>query len=120
MADSASTTSNGTGLDPKVSGLLSWLLGGTVIVPAVLFFIEKDKFAKFHALQSLIWSIAAGVIAGVLYFIITIVTFGIGSLCLPIIFLPVIVNILGAIKAYNGEMWKLPVIGDFAEQQSGK
>jgi len=118
--ETTSTASNGSGLDPKVSSLLSWILGGTIIVPLILAVIEKDKFAKFNAWESLIWTIASTVVVFVVYTIISFVTFGIGGLCFPILFVPFLGNIYGAVKAYNGEMWKIPTIGDFAEQLASK
>ncbi len=117
-AASASSTS-GSGLEPNIAGLLCWLFAP---VSSIIFLVvEKDsKFVKFHAWESMIWTLAGYAIAFVLYTVVTIVTLGLGACCAPILFLPVVVNIIGAIKAYNNEMWKLPVIGDFSEEQAGK
>jgi uncharacterized membrane protein len=108
---------SGSGLDPKISGLLSWIFAP--LSSLIFLVIEKDEFAKFHAWQSLLW----GVISFVLGFVLsTVMAFTIIlACCAPFAFLlPYIVNIIGAIKAYNGEMWKLPVIGDFAAEQAKK
>jgi uncharacterized membrane protein len=79
---------------------------------------KDDKFIKFHALQSLVYTVAAWAIFFVVYAILSVVTFGIGAICcLPVGFLVPIVNIYGAIKAYNKEMWKVPIIGDWVEKQ---
>ncbi len=108
----------GTGLDPKISGLISWVFGATIFVPLILFVIEKDKFAKFHAFESLIWSIFATVVVWGGSFVLSITI--VGVCCIPLLFALYLVNFYGAYMAYKGEMWKLPVIGDMAEQQAGK
>ncbi|MDP3142898.1 MAG: hypothetical protein Q8N14_02985, partial [Candidatus Omnitrophota bacterium] len=42
-----------TGIEPKVAGLLSYLLG--FITGVIFLLIEKEnKFVRFHALQSII------------------------------------------------------------------
>lgn len=112
-----SDAKSGTGLDPKISGLLSWIFAP---LTSIIFLVtEKDEFARFHAWQSLLW----GLISFVLGFVLSTV-FAVSIIlvcCAPFAFLlPYIVNIIGAIKAYNGEMWKLPVIGDFAAEQAKK
>jgi len=107
-----------TGLDPKIAAVLCWILAPLSSI--IFIFIEKDdKFVKFHAWQSLFWGIIAIVISIVLS---TILSFTVILICCaPFSFLlPFIVTIVGAVKAYNGEMWKLPVIGDIAEQQANK
>lgn len=103
----AEAKSSGSGLDPKVAALLCWLLAP--ITSVIFLLVDKDdKFVKFHALQSLVWFFVAMVISSVLSFTIILA-------CL--FWVPFIVNIYAAIKAYNGEMWKLPVIGDWVEGQ---
>jgi uncharacterized membrane protein len=114
-----SASNSGSGLEPNIAGLLCWLFAP---VSSIIFLVvEKDsKFVKFHAWESMIWTLAGYAITFVLYTVVTIITLGLGACCAPILFFPVVVNIIGAIKAYNNEMWKLPVIGDFSEEQAGK
>jgi uncharacterized membrane protein len=99
------------GMDENIEAALCYFLW---FLTGILFFVaEKDsKFVKFHAMQSIALSIILSVINLVLF--ITIV----GIILLPLIYL------LGAIlwivlmyKAYKGEKFKLPVVGDFAEKQ---
>jgi uncharacterized membrane protein len=101
-----------TGMKPNVAALLSYLLG--FVTGIVFYLIEKDnKFVRFHAMQS-------------------IVTFGfltILGLMLPFIpvFNVILAPMLGLInlvlwiilmiKAYQGEQFKLPIAGDFAEKK---
>ncbi len=117
---SVTNKSTGSGLEPNIAGLLAWIFAP--IGSIIFLVIDKDnKFVKFHAWQSLIWSIASWVIVSVLYFVITLVTFGFGALCAWLLyFVPIVVQIIGAVKAYNNEMWKLPVIGDWSEEQASK
>jgi len=80
---------------------------------------NKDRDIRFHAWQSI-------GMCGALFLIN--ISFGIMALGLFFIwFLQPILNlgflvlwIVMLIKAYNGERYKLPVIGDFAETQSKK
>lgn len=105
--------STGTGLDPKVSSLLAYLLG---IVGGIVFYaISKDSYVRFHAVQSILLSIAMGVIYGgvtILGFAVQFI-FGISWL-LYFAFLAVWIIVM--VKAYGGERYKLPVIGDMAEK----
>ena len=125
----------GSGLDPKIAGALSYIW----IVGLVFFFIEKEnRFVRFHALQSIIFGISNIVIMGVLAVLAVILTFAfsiggailggvIGSLVhllvwliwlifwlLGLIFL--IGFVFAAIKAYQGEKFKLPIVGNMAEK----
>ncbi|ANM31573.1 membrane protein [Acidobacteria bacterium Mor1] len=116
MGESAASGPNksSTGLDENVAGLLSYLLG--FITGLIFFLIEKDsKFVKFHAMQSIV---AFGSLM-VLSIVLNFVPF-IG--CLITMVLPLVglvLWILLMVKAYQGERFKLPVIGDFAEKQAG-
>ncbi|MDY6911523.1 MAG: zinc-ribbon domain-containing protein, partial [Chloroflexota bacterium] len=60
----------GTGLDPKVAGLLCYLFGW--ISGLIFFLIEKeDRFVRFHAMQS----IALCVVLIPVYILISIISF---------------------------------------------
>ncbi len=98
----------GTGLDPKVAGLLCYLLGW---VTGVIFLIleKKDKFIRFHAVQS---TITFGII-----FVIYIIFFWV-PLFWILWLLVLILWVVLMYKAYQGEKYKLPVIGDIAEKQA--
>ncbi|MCL5407361.1 MAG: DUF4870 domain-containing protein [Patescibacteria group bacterium] len=108
MADQS--TSTGTeGIDPKLAGLLCYIW----IIGLVFLIISKDKFVRFHALQAVIMGVAFAVISFVLVFI-PIVNF-FSWILWPLYMVLVIVMM---IKAYAGEKYKLPVIGDFAEKSA--
>jgi uncharacterized membrane protein len=101
-----------TGLKPNVAGLLCYLL---FWVTGLEFLVveKKDKFVRFHAIQS-------------------VVTFGALSVAVALVFIPVIGWIFGwlsiiiifalwlmlMMKAYRGEKYKLPIAGKFAEKHA--
>ena len=130
--------STGSGLDPKIAGALSYIW----IVGLIFFFIEKEnKFIRFHAAQSLIFGIANSVLMMVLVVVGVILTFafGIGGAMIGgivgtlvsmvtwliwlLFWLVALVMLIGvifaAVKAYQGQMFKLPIIGNFAEKLAG-
>lgn len=93
---------------------------------------KQDKFLAFHAWQSLILTGVCIVVMPVIMITIAIVgmvlatvTMGLGGLLVPCVALPLSLAVLIAFlflayKAYLGEKYKLPVIGDFAEKQANK
>ena len=105
------------GLDPKVSALLAYLLG---IVGGIVFYvISKDSYVRFHAMQSILLWIAMAVI-WIVFFIISIpfsFLFFLDWLVYLAIFALWIVMM---IKAYQGEKYKLPLLGDMAERYANK
>jgi uncharacterized membrane protein len=102
-----------TGITPNVAGLLSYLLG--LITGVIFFLIEKEnKFVRFHALQSII-TFGFLMVLGVALPFIPVV----GLVVMPVLWvLNLIIWIVLMIKAYQGEFFKLPVIGDIAEKHS--
>ena len=102
-----------TGIQPNIAALLSYALG--IISGIIFFLIEKEnKFVRFHAMQSII---AFGALF-VLQVALPIVPF-VGWMLAPFVsLLGLVVWILCMIKAYQGEMFKLPIVGDIAEQKS--
>jgi uncharacterized membrane protein len=118
---------SGTGLAPNMAGALSYLFG---FVTGIIFLVmEKDRFVRFHAWQSILYSIAYVIIWIVINVILGALFFAdrtglIGTLfgCLtPLLALAFfIIWLLLMYRAYQGQLWKLPVIGDMAEQQASK
>ena len=110
MADQTPSTGGGTeGIDPKLAGLLCYIW----IAGIVFLIISKDKFVRFHALQSIFLGVAFIVLFIVLAFILIINWF---SWILSPAYLVAI--ILMMVKAYAGEKYKLPLVGDMAEKNS--
>ncbi len=112
-----------TGLSPNIAGLLCYLLGWLTGLIFVL--IEhKNKFVRFHAFQSLIFFGALQILQ------IVIPIFSIFLRVARIPFIPSLISmvgwilgpigfifwIVGMIKAYGGEVYKFPIVGDLAEK----
>lgn len=102
-----------TGMQPNLAALLSYLAG--IITGVIFFLIEKDnKFVRFHALQSIItfgFFLAVNVVLGFIPVV--------GWSLMPLLgILQLVVWIILMIKSYQGDKFKLPVIGDIAEKNS--
>ncbi|RUM33341.1 MAG: hypothetical protein DSY33_04725 [Archaeoglobus sp.] len=106
-----------TGLDENIAGALCYLFG--LITGIIFFILEKDsEFVKFHAMQSIIafgtlW-IANWVVALFFMFVPFIDVFLVSLIKI----LTFIVWIVCMIKAYQGDRFKLPIIGEIAEEQA--
>lgn len=103
------------GISENIAGLLCYVLGW---ITGILFLlIEKEnQFVRFHALQSLVTFLALFVLSFLLAFIPVINL--ISLILIPLISL--VLWLLLMIKAYQGEKYKLPYIGDWCEQQLNK
>ena len=109
MSDETGKTSSG--LEPNIAGLLCYVLGWVTGL-AFLLLEKENKFVRFHAIQSII---VFGAVT-VLYIIL----FWIPFLGWIIWLLALVLWIVLMIKAYQGEMFKLPVAGQIAENQVNK
>lgn len=100
----------------NIVGALAYL--GGILSAILLLIVEKDnKFVRFHAMQSLITFIAIIVVVGILSIVASFVW--VLFALIPLIWLlGLIVVVFLIYKAYNGEKYKLPLIGDIAEQQA--
>jgi uncharacterized membrane protein len=101
------------GLDENIVSLLCYLV---VWVTGIIFYlVEKDnKMVKFHALQSVLTFLPLNILYWILGYIFW--WSGIGyivTLILGIIMF--ILWIVLMIKAYQGEKYKLPIVGDIAD-----
>src|ERR1035438_2629644 len=109
----------------NIAGAMAYI----TIVPAVVFlFLEPFKrsfFVRFHAYQHLFLWVAGlliGIVAGILTAILQLIPF-MRVLVFPLAGLITLawffVWVLLVVKAYQHELFKLPIIGDLAEQQAG-
>ncbi|MFO7816614.1 MAG: DUF4870 domain-containing protein [Desulfovibrionales bacterium] len=99
------------GIDENIEALLCYVLGW--LTGIVFLLLEKEnQFVRFHAMQSLVVFLGLFVLSFVLGWIPII-----GFLTFIIFPLGVILWILLMIKAFQGEKYKLPWAGDFAEKQ---
>ena len=120
------TERSSTGLDANIAAALAYFFG--LISGAIFFAIETDsRFVKYHAMQSMLASVAAivlliayqviwivlaaipllGWVAGILgFFGYALIMLGLLGLWLYCMF-----------RAFQGERFKLPYIGEVAEKQ---
>ncbi|MFC1594276.1 DUF4870 domain-containing protein [Candidatus Omnitrophota bacterium] len=101
------------GLQPNVAGLLCYLFG---FISGIIFIVleKKNKFVRFHALQSIV-AFGALFMLGIVGPFIPLV----GWMLIPLLAITYIVLwFVLMIKAYKGEMYKLPIAGDIAEKNS--
>jgi uncharacterized membrane protein len=106
-----------TGLDANVAAALTYI----PIVAIVFLVIEKgSRLVKFHAVQSLGLLVAWMATWFILGIIGMIPVLGWATLLLwPLVGIGMfVVWLIALLKAFKGEWFKLPVIGNIAEQQS--
>lgn len=101
------------GLDENIEGALCYLVWW--ITGLVFLLLERDnKFVKFHAMQSLITFLVITVIIWLFGWIPIF-----GWITAGVFFLIGFVFwLILMIKAYQGEKFKLPIVGDIAEKNS--
>lgn len=110
----------GTGMNPNTASAIAYLtwIGGLVML---LTEGKNNRLVKFHAVQEIAFTVAWAV----LYFVLFVMAFipGIGLLfgiCEILLWiLGVVLWIVAIVKASQGQMFKIPVIGDFAASQAG-
>ena len=110
VEDSNQNVKSSTGLDEHIAGLLCYL--GTFVTGLIFILLEKKSpFVKFHAMQSLVTFLSLWIV----YLILDVI---------PLVgwFLRTLVSLFGLalwivlmIKAYQKELYKLPVASDIAE-----
>jgi uncharacterized membrane protein len=98
-------------LADNVAGALAYI----TIIPAIIFLVmepyNKRPFIRFHAFQSL--GLAVCWFACSVVMVIPILGWIVGIIGMLVTFCAWILCI---VKAYGGEKFKLPVLGDFAEK----
>ncbi len=108
-----------------IAGALAYFL-----VPAIIFLLvepyNRNRFLRFHAYQSIAVYVAAAIVGAALKIFAFVVFFIplLGPLVVGLVSIVVgvgwfILWVVLVLKALQGEMFKLPVLGDFAEKQAG-
>jgi uncharacterized membrane protein len=94
-------------------------LAYVTIIPAIIFLVvapyNQKSFVRFHAWQSIFLCIAAVAIHVVLL-LIPIVGW---ILSIPVSLLILVVWVICLVKAFGGQRFKLPLIGNLAEKRAG-
>ena len=100
------------GISQNLAGMLCYIFFAAIIFLLVEPY-NRNRFIRFHAFQSLLFTVAWVVLHGV------VVIPYLGWALWPIMELAFLICwIVLLIKAYQGVMFKLPVIGEFAEQHA--
>jgi len=119
------TSSGGTGLAPNIASLLCYIC--MPITSIIFLIIEKEnQDVRFHAWQGtafgvayIVLIIALEILAAILGAIASVLGIIIGFF-VPIVGLAAfVVWIVCLIKAYQGERWRIPLVGDFAAKKAG-
>jgi uncharacterized membrane protein len=115
------------GIRDNIAGALAYF----TFIPAIVFLVaapfKKSRFIRFHSFQSIFLTLAAvgaGLVLKLLFLILSLIPW-LGHLLLllisVIVFLGcVILWLVLLVKALQGEMFRLPLIGDLAERQASK
>ena len=123
------------GLDTNVGALICYV-GNLVCSLGLIYSIivvvtdKTNMLTRFHAFQSILLS-AAGLVIGIPVYIVMMVGFfidakiglpvvtGLSGLLLFALGIAILVFwVMAAIKAFNGQIFKIPVIGNFADKFS--
>jgi uncharacterized membrane protein len=108
--DPRHTEKTSTGLDANLAAALSYLVG--FVTGIIFLLVEKEnKFVRFHAMQSTL--VFAGIVAiDLLLQIVPIL----GALVVVFVIIPLsaVLWLLLMFKAYQGEEFKLPLVGQMA------
>jgi uncharacterized membrane protein len=102
------------GLDGNVAGALAYAMGWVTGV-ALLLIERENAFVRFHALQS---ALAFGALSVAWMISLSIPIFGWFLAFVVIPPFSVVLWLFMMFKAYQGERYKLPVVGDVAEQRA--
>lgn len=114
-----------TGISSNVGGLLTYIPFVGWMIAIVFLVIEpykNDKFVRFHAFQSIFFSLVCLVV----YWVLGVVLLPAGWVGLPLFWIWSLVRlailacwIVLMYKAYNNERFMLPIIGPLAAKQAG-
>lgn len=115
----------GTGLAPNIASLLCYIC---MPITAIIFLVieNSDQDVKFHAWQGtafgvsyIVVLIALQILAAIMGAIAGFLGAIVGILIPVVAIAAFVVWIICMIKAYQGERWKIPYIGDFAAKKAG-
>ena len=131
------TGKSALGLDGNVASALGYPIGIIAIISLIM--EKENRFVKFHALQSLCFHVAMIILMIVLWILGAIMLIGgaaasvaaetgavsgLMGMLFTLLWLAFVVVyfgglILTAVKAYQGAMFKLPILGNMAAKWAG-
>ena len=102
------------GLTENVAGMLAYV----TIIPAIIFLVmepyNRNRFVRFHSFQCIFFALL-WIVLNIVLGVIPILGWAMSGL---VSVAALLVWLLLLFKAYQGERFKLPVIGDMAEKQA--
>jgi len=116
----APATATTSGMSDNVAGMLAYV----TIIPAIVFLVvepyNRNRFIRFHAFQNIFFNVAWIVLWIALSIVGNIPVLGWASLLIwPLIGLGgLVIWVVLLLKSYQGQMFKLPIIGNMAEKQA--
>jgi uncharacterized membrane protein len=129
MENYSATGKSAIGLDANLAAAIGYPIG---ILGLINFLIEKEnKFVKFHGIQSVLYSVGLSIVFTVVWLVLMILTFALAAVSevlgalmgviMTLLFLTFFLAIIGgliyaAYKAYQGQIFKLPIVGNIAEK----
>jgi uncharacterized membrane protein len=108
---SAPAPSSGRPANPNLIAAIAYF-GGLITGAVVLVMEKQDRFVRFHAMQSVVVFVAVLVLHLVLA---GLPLLGV-VLYLPFLITVIAIWVMLMTKAWRGETYKLPYLGDLAEQ----
>jgi uncharacterized membrane protein len=117
----------GTGLTPNIAGALAYSLG---IITGILFLVlepyRRDRFVRFHAMQSILYFVAAiafSILWSIMIGILISISGWVALVALPIR-LFISLGLFGLwlflmFQAYNQREFRIPILGAIAAKQAG-
>jgi uncharacterized membrane protein len=119
--DPAAPAAAASGMADNVAGMLAYV----TFIPAIIFLVtppyNQSRFIRFHSYQSIFLFVAVVGIQIALS-VLTVVPFLIfitAPLHMLVALAALVVWIILLLKANQGQMFKLPIIGDLAQKQAG-
>jgi len=104
-----------TGLDLNMANALCYAPFVGWVAGIVLLIVEKNKEVKWHALHGLLLSLALGVVSWVMALTIIL------AILSPFVWVAgLILQLVLAVKAYQGQTMKLPLVSGWADKISKK
>ena len=127
MENYSATGKSAIGLDANLAAALGYPIG---ILGLINFLIDKEnKFVKFHGIQSVLYSVGISAVFTVVWLVLMILAFALAAVSevlaalmgviMMLLFFVFFLAIFGglifaAYKAYQGQMFKLPIVGNIA------
>ncbi|MFN2511801.1 MAG: DUF4870 domain-containing protein [Pyrinomonadaceae bacterium] len=129
MENYSATGKSAIGLDANLAAAIGYPIG---ILGLINFLIDKEnKFVRFHGIQSVLYSVGISVVFTVVWIVLMILAFALAAVSevlaalmgvvMTLLFLAFFLAIIGglfyaAYKAYQGQIFKLPIVGNLAEK----